>query len=591
MSGEYKLLPEIKNFILEHKKAYPQISCRKLASVAQDKFQVKISKSSINAIIKEAGLSDRIGRKSLKAKPALTKTAPETKSKAQSAPIQALPEPKTKAFLPEPEPTPSSEPIKEPEPLPKPEPEPIPEPIAEQKSEPESKPIPEPLPEQKPEPKPEPIPEPEVNPHPELPVKPEPIPEPVEIKPVKVFAEAGFYIFQAADLALGGLDYILQLCRLPGQDEKQISEIYAELAKGVFTKDITALKKYPEPRLSGDISQSLNQICQQLPRKLDEIRSFKITLDDGRNFYIDAEFNSLWPTNNIAREFCANIGWAKANLVDRLKNKGILLLSAPLDLKQLDNLFTWMKVPAEKIEIMAEGTRVISAMEDTILDKRNFIFAALPQQLERSLKIRSSKEELNLVIQRSREEFQVIESEIELSASISRTETKIRMFALKRPGQAKPFICLYTNFTSEEADAQTVVLRFLEAWPDPLFAFNDLDKKNELFTYALERRFPIYPDRPSLNWEDILAFWNNALNIYCLRHFTIPEEGLRSLDVLKEKFYDLKAEIESTEKYSLVRLILPEKYAFRKELEYLIKRMNQKCLFDLNNRRLWFALA
>jgi hypothetical protein len=59
----YKLNTEIKNFILEQKKNQPALSCRKLAALAQEKFQIKISKSSINSIIKEAGLSMPVGRR------------------------------------------------------------------------------------------------------------------------------------------------------------------------------------------------------------------------------------------------------------------------------------------------------------------------------------------------------------------------------------------------------------------------------------------------------------------------------------------------------------------------------------------------
>lgn len=59
----YKVNTEIKNFILEQKKNQPVLSCRGLAALAQEKFQIKVSKSSINSIIKEAGLSMPVGRR------------------------------------------------------------------------------------------------------------------------------------------------------------------------------------------------------------------------------------------------------------------------------------------------------------------------------------------------------------------------------------------------------------------------------------------------------------------------------------------------------------------------------------------------
>lgn len=64
----YKLKTEIKNFILEQKKNQLALSCRKLATLVQEKFQIKLSKSSINSIIKEAGLSMPVGRQRKKRK-------------------------------------------------------------------------------------------------------------------------------------------------------------------------------------------------------------------------------------------------------------------------------------------------------------------------------------------------------------------------------------------------------------------------------------------------------------------------------------------------------------------------------------------
>ena len=48
----YKLKPEVKDFILEQKKLNPAVGCRSLTSLVESKFHIKLSKSSINAIIK-----------------------------------------------------------------------------------------------------------------------------------------------------------------------------------------------------------------------------------------------------------------------------------------------------------------------------------------------------------------------------------------------------------------------------------------------------------------------------------------------------------------------------------------------------------
>ena len=59
----HKLKSEVLNFILENKQKDPALSCRNLTQLILDKLQVKVSKSSINAIFKEHNLSMPIGRR------------------------------------------------------------------------------------------------------------------------------------------------------------------------------------------------------------------------------------------------------------------------------------------------------------------------------------------------------------------------------------------------------------------------------------------------------------------------------------------------------------------------------------------------
>lgn len=59
----HKLKPEVLNFILENKQKDPALSCRNLTELILEKLQIKVSKSSINAIFKEHNLSMPIGRR------------------------------------------------------------------------------------------------------------------------------------------------------------------------------------------------------------------------------------------------------------------------------------------------------------------------------------------------------------------------------------------------------------------------------------------------------------------------------------------------------------------------------------------------
>lgn len=64
----HKLKPEIIDFIIEKKKEVPDISCRLLTSIIEKELKVRVSKSSINTLFKEAGLSKPVGRRQKKQK-------------------------------------------------------------------------------------------------------------------------------------------------------------------------------------------------------------------------------------------------------------------------------------------------------------------------------------------------------------------------------------------------------------------------------------------------------------------------------------------------------------------------------------------
>ncbi len=63
MGVVYKLKQEVIDFIVAQKKADPALSCRKLVEIVQQQHQVVLSKSSVNALIKEFNLSSPVGRK------------------------------------------------------------------------------------------------------------------------------------------------------------------------------------------------------------------------------------------------------------------------------------------------------------------------------------------------------------------------------------------------------------------------------------------------------------------------------------------------------------------------------------------------
>lgn len=62
MGYVYKLKPAVIDFIIRRKQKSPDISCRNLATIASQRFKIRLSKSSINSVLRDRQLSSSIGK-------------------------------------------------------------------------------------------------------------------------------------------------------------------------------------------------------------------------------------------------------------------------------------------------------------------------------------------------------------------------------------------------------------------------------------------------------------------------------------------------------------------------------------------------
>ncbi|MCR4337116.1 MAG: hypothetical protein NUV91_04845 [Candidatus Omnitrophica bacterium] len=64
MGIPHKLTPEVIRLIIQKKSLSPDLSCRKLCEIVEQEFDLRLSKSAINVILKDARLSSPVGRRS-----------------------------------------------------------------------------------------------------------------------------------------------------------------------------------------------------------------------------------------------------------------------------------------------------------------------------------------------------------------------------------------------------------------------------------------------------------------------------------------------------------------------------------------------
>jgi len=630
----YKLKPEIREFILEQKKSNPLLSCRALTNLLENKFQIKVSKSSINSVIKETGLSLPVGRRRKKIRRRITLVTPPsiaitpalpTEVKAEepitpvpTAPAEAKPEePITPALPAE---------LKAEEPV-----TPVPEAPAEGKPEEPIAPAPEAPAEAKPEEPIAPAPEAPAEAKPEEPAKPtEEIPmiTPTETRveiPIELPSErecTGAILLKAADYLMGGSYYITEAIR--NRLNKQEGEFLAKTESLIYRSLFETPKEAENQELSNlwsligkkfsseTISLYLNElqsikiisldILQIISRALQEVHCVKVDYLDGDTSYLDGQMYTIWSTPNIPYDFSSTTYSIKSYINKYFyKDRPFVLFMAPgyaTPTKEFFNFILSLDSREKKIANLTLYDNKLEKLEVISLEqhkRRFFIFGLWPWQFGQYRKVNKIEEFKPFYFETLRKDFYLAETEIELSQPVTKQSVTLRGCALKTNLAEKMRLIILSNFAPGAVNLKELASIYLSHWPNLEEGFQDFSRKIELFTYTpTSQRFfttdNLLNKEPNPDINGLFYYYLMALDFYVMWHFLPFGYEDKDFSTIKECFYSLKARLKKEKDYILLTFQPPPEYPFLKDLEYACRRVNEREIILGDGLRLWLSL-
>lgn len=546
----YKLKPEIKDFILGQKSENPILSCRGLALIVENKFQLKLSKSSINSIIKQAGLSMSIGRRPKKRRPRQEKLVKLIEFKPE-VPLEI------KAEVP-------AEPAVE-------------QPVA-------------------------------------MPVEPQPeirVESPSEtlctgailLKATDYLIRGSYNITEAIKNRLNRLENGLlakteSLIYLPLFD-KDLSGLWSLVDKELSLEGILSyLNELQSVRtIHSDISRIISNTLQ-------EVRCIKISCLNGNIFYLDGQMHTVWSTPYLPYDFSATIYNVKG-YINRyfFKDGPLVLFTAPeydIPTKEFFNFILSLDTKEKTIAKLTLYGNKLEELEVIPLEqgkRRFFVFGFWPWQFVEYRKINKIGEFKPFYVQAQQKDFYVAEIEIELSQPLEKQSLTLRGCALKTTPTEKTRLVILSNLASEAVNFKDLADIYLGHWPNLEEGFQDFSRKIELFTYtAASQRF-FSPESLNLDSEssqDVRALLNNylkALDLYVRWHFLPVGYEDSDFPTINERFYSLKVRLKREKDYLLATFQPPKGFPFLKELEYACRRVNEKEIIDSEHKRLQLSIA
>ncbi len=643
MGVTHKLKPEVVDFILNQKQENPRVSCRSLVDLLAQQFQVQISKSSINAILKGANLSDPIGRKpnsgqSIKKfqippqKKALLfpgasgmpqiESGPPVESTAASAPI--LPKSLPEKFDP---PKTAVTPPRKRKVVPKKELRAIPAPekrasSADVPASPRSEKLVltfEPPKEEKAETA-------------ELQFSSE---KPLSVSDSGVYHDGmGNFFLKAAQWELSSTpmlgDVLLKNQPLVSAEEANIAEVLLYLPSfgmdsaknlGQYTlSGLWALQGIPRSlstdllvRLEARMEEQAFELGFRLTSEklqwLAEINSIRFTLENRMEFSIDARFNTVWISNVHSDITSANNKVIEITSRDIINNvQSMILKSIPgqesIAHSFLDFLAAFENIPGRQIsKIALIDTRQEEFAEFHILPsrRRNFLagFGAHHREFRNLAENLAGKVKSVFVPELGVHAY-FFERKVDLRCreAIGR-DIELRAFLLSLSPQESPQVGFMTNVLDGEMKGEQLVSAFLGRWPNVLAG----GAKSLLlpgqpatpgFSFSGSHRELSNSDSDPLETpksasSQVRQLWQD-LEAYTRRQF-FPSacQGLAP-NLMRERFYGMAGYLSKDTFGWRIRLIPPPEPQFRQEAEYAMRKLNESAITDpagLSLRMAW----
>lgn len=579
MGVVYKLKPEIKAFIIEKKKANPLLSCRSLVGLVETQFKIKVSKSSINTLFKQAGLSLSVGRRpqapaaislesvSQLAEPQEVKEIQTTETPGQPEIIElSSPESMQKTLLPAPA-------------IGQPSLVPGAEVLAEQKAE-------------------------------------------VPVRTFLTGETTGAILLKAADYLVRGSDYIHKfinsqlnlaetepfakteaLIYCPIYDLAPYQKLGVDsplwtLIHQQFTAEelLTYLKKIQQiPALSATIYQNI-------PLLFKPVRGLKVTFSDGSTVYLDGQFRTTWSTPYIPYYFSSTQYKIKSYINKCFEEDApLVMFTAPgyeMPTSEFFDLIFSLNSPAKKrlhlltlFGVKFEELEVINLEQ---VKKQYFIFGLWPWQFIQYRKVNKINEFKPFFFEPLKKQLYIAEIEIQLSQPNINKEITLKGCALKTNLEEKTRLVILSNLTLEAINLEQLANLYLGHWPNLEEAFGDYSRKIELFTYtaSAQRFFPTEElarsREQSLEITSAFSSYLKALDLFVRWHFLPAGYEDKDFSILKEQFYERKVVIRQEKDYLLVTFKAPLEYSFFRELNYACCRLNEHEISSADGKRYWF---
>ncbi|MDO8661638.1 MAG: cell envelope integrity protein TolA [Candidatus Omnitrophota bacterium] len=404
----------------------------------------------------------------------------------------------------------------------------------------------------------------------------------------------GIILLRAADSIIGVSKLIVstlksRLPKLEGNFEGVVENIiYLPLLQGKIENSLI-------DKVSGALDEIENikvmnlDISRMITLGLREVRCVKVILSDGSNLYLDAQLYSVWSSPHVPYDFASPVHDLKRRVNKYFNTDSpLILFNAPgYDIPSLEFLNFMSSFEAKGANItnlVFYGNKLeeLEVLPIVQAKKRSFIFAIWPWQFTECRKVKSLGEFRRFHLEEENKDLYIADITMELRHIGAGKQVTLYGCAVKLSLTEKTRMVVLSNFIPQDKSSEELITAYLNRWPNPDEAFQDYSRKIELFTYTANSQRYFSAENLNLgldqvsNARDLFKDYLTALDAYVRWHLLPNGYEDKEFSLTRERFYDLGTQLAKSSESCTASFILPSGYSFGKDLTYLCHRVNER---------------
>ncbi len=368
--------------------------------------------------------------------------------------------------------------------------------------------------------------------------------------------------------------------------------------KGLLNKLATSL----------DLLQPVKQqIVNEFSISFRDVHCLKVMLANKRFFYIDGQFKSIWPENNIPIDFSVTYDIAKGYVKDYLLGGSWpVFFDLPSVSKEHDSAALFfasffcanVEYTVNTIQLIGIKGDVIDSYDVKEWRGKKFLIGVSPSHVDFVNDFSQEAHWQRCVIADIEREFYYAEKEVILPQHILNEEVRLRLIMVKSGLEDTAERGILTNLDIVDTDAILVIKAYIERCPDfkkSVAMYRDAIK-NPVYLESfilMEKVFHrVQKLQNSDSLDDIFSILVEVLDLFARRSFFSSSAQGWSFLKAKELFFKQNGYVRRDMADFVVYKLFGNNMLYDlASLKEAILRFNSQPIYDLDGRKVWLEFT